>query len=85
MPVRSNDLLERLDPQRFRPFRIHVRDGRSIDVRYRRALCVGISSFVWFDYPNQECRIHRGARMVGLSHVEGVEEIADRFPEDTPP
>jgi hypothetical protein len=44
--MRMQDVLDRLNDQPFRPFRIHMSDGSTFDVRNSGSILVGISSAI---------------------------------------
>jgi hypothetical protein len=44
--MRQTDLIEALRPTSFRPFRLHISDGRAFDIRQRERLMVGQHSVI---------------------------------------
>lgn len=70
--MRPADLLNRLQDDPFKPFRIHLSDGTAIDVPDRNMVIVGNSSVVLpsqYGEDDEGHRIARSWRTVALIHM----------------
>lgn len=70
--MRSSGLLNRLDDQPFKPFRIHMSDGERFDVREAGMIIVGRSSAVLpteFTEDDEGNRVAKRWRTLALSHI----------------
>lgn len=76
--MRPDDLLRRLEDTPFRPFRIHLSDGTSIDVRAPGMVIVGRSTAV---LPTRLRRLRNGYhiaedwRTVALLHMVQLSDL----------
>ena len=70
--MRAEDLLSRLQDEPFRPFRIHLSDGTSLEVPQAGMVIVGKSSAVLpsrFERGEEGRRIAARSRTVSLPHM----------------
>ena len=70
--MRTEDVLDRLDDRPFRPFRVHLSDGTTIDIPEAGMVIVGHSSVVLpstFDQDQEGRRLARRWRTIALSHM----------------
>jgi len=77
--MRASDLMRRLADEPFRPFRIHLSDGTSIDVRNTGMVIVGRSSAVMptaFEEDSGGYRIARDWRTIALRHMVQFSDLS---------
>ena len=70
--MRTEDLLNRLQDHPFRPFRVHLSDGTTLDVPDGGMVIVGKSSAVLpsrFDHDEEGRRIAARWRTIALIHI----------------
>lgn len=70
--MRPSDLVNHLQDEPFKPFRLHLSDGTKIDVLDRNMVIVGISSAVLpsrFGRDDEGHRIARNWRTIALVHI----------------
>ena len=78
--MRAADLTRKLEDAPFRPFRIHLSDGREIDVRNPGMVIVGISSAVLpgaFGRDEEGRRIARDWKTIALAHIVQFTDLMD--------
>ena len=79
--MRAEDLLNRLQDEAFRPFRIHLSDGSLLDVPETGMVIVGKSSAVLpsrFDQDEEGRRIAARWRTVALIHIVQFSDLDER-------
>ena len=72
--MRPDDLLFWLRAQPFRPFRMTMNSGRTIDVRHPELLRVLRTSLVYFT-PSAQTDVFERVEMIGLVLIEHIEPI----------
>ena len=81
MLMRPADLLNRLQDQPFKPFRIHLSDGTLLEVPEAGMVIVGQSSAVLpssFGRDSEGHRIARRWRTIALNHIVQFTDVNDR-------
>ena len=81
LDMRPEDLLNRLHDEPFRPFRIHLSDGTSLDVPENNMVIVGRSSAVLprrFGQVEQGHRLAEHWRTVALVHMVQFSDLAQK-------
>ena len=79
--MRAADLTRKLEDAPFRPFRIHLSDGRELDVRNPGMVIVGMSSAVLpseFGKDEEGRRIARDWKTIALAHIVQFSDLDDR-------
>lgn len=77
--MRPADLIHKLEDRPFQAFRIHLDDGRTIDVREPGMVIVGLSSAVLpteFGKDDEGHRIVKRWQTIALSHIVRFTDIA---------
>jgi len=72
--MRPDDLLFWLRAQPFRPFRMTMNSGRTIEVRHPELVRVLRTSLVYFT-PSSQADVFERAEMIGLVLIEHIEAI----------
>lgn len=78
--MRAEDLLSRLQDEPFRPFRIHLSDGTTLEVPQGGMVIVGKSSAVLpsrFDRDEEGRRIAARWRTIALVHIVQFSDLDD--------
>jgi hypothetical protein len=70
--IASQDILNYLKAQPFRPFRIHMPSGRTFDVRHSEMLRVGKNHLLLFSLVSETPEIFDHWDMVGLMLIESI-------------
>jgi len=79
--MRPADLLQRLEDNPFKPFRIHLSDGTQLDVIERWSVIVGPSTAVVVSRFGEDTEGHRLAlnwRTIDLIHIVQFSDLNDR-------
>ena len=79
--MRAEDLLNRLQDEPFRPFRIHLSDGSILDVPQGGMVIVGKSSAVLpsrFERDDEGRRIAARWRTIALIHIVQFSDLDER-------
>ena len=80
--MRAEDLMNRLQDEPFRPFRVHLSDGRTLDVPQGGMVIVGKSSAVLpsrFERDEEGRRIAARWRTIALVHIVQFSDLDDRI------
>lgn len=79
--MRAEDLMNRLQDEPFRPFRIHLSDGSTLDVPQGGMVIVGKSSAVLpsrFERDDEGRRIAARWRTIALIHIVQFSDLDER-------
>ncbi len=79
--MRAADLINRIEDQPFKPFRIHLSDGTRLDVRQPGMLIVGLSSAVLptaFSTDDEGHRIAKHWRTIALVHIVQFSDLDEK-------
>ena len=72
--MNAKDLLEILRTRPIRPFKVHLSDGRSFDVRHPEQVLVSRSKMILGIGEDQEYHVPDTFEHISLMHISGVTE-----------
>lgn len=81
LTMRPEDLLDRLEDKPFRPFRIHLSDGSTLEVPEAGMLIIGMSSAVLpskWGQDEEGRRLAKHWRTVALSHMVQFTDLEEQ-------
>jgi hypothetical protein len=79
--ITTQDILNYLHAQPFRPFRVQVADGQTFDVRHPEMARVGRDSMVLFTFVSDEPEIVDRWETVSLMMIERISHLDPAIPQ----
>jgi hypothetical protein len=73
--MRYQDVLEYVQREPFRPFRIQMNSGRTFDIRHPEMVKVGNSAILIFSFVSDDPEIYDRYTAIGLNLIERLEFI----------